>query len=99
MVHISADEVKLVTVHEHSNQLSPAHGSWAEFGPVHAFGPGPAHFQKKLKKILFNIFDFLTFFIYVLFNFSPFFFHFKNINPVSKYPLFIKKTSKNTKKI
>jgi len=41
---------------------------------------------------------FPPFFIYVLFNLGLFFCHFKNTNPVLKYPIFIK-TFKNTKKI
>jgi hypothetical protein len=33
--------------------------SWAGFGPAHAFGPGLAHFKKKLKKkIFFSIYNF-----------------------------------------
>jgi hypothetical protein len=31
--------------------------SWVGFGPAHAFGPGLAHFKKKLKKK--NIFQYL----------------------------------------
>jgi hypothetical protein len=77
-------------------QHQPNPRRWARFGPAHAFGSSPAHFQKK-KKILFNICDFPTFLFMFCLILIYFFCHFNNTNPVLKYPVFVK-TSKNTKK-
>jgi len=75
-VHVSAGEVKLVTVLMHSNQLMWA-GLDLGLSPVQPNngGPGPA-WQKK------NIYA-------ILFKYRSVFYVVKNINPVLKYPVFV----------
>jgi len=76
--------------------------SWAGFGPAHAFGPGLAHFKKKIKeKKYFSIFIIspCVLFYAVLFNLSLFFFISKKYEFGIKIPGFRQNFQKYKKKI